>query len=87
MEIIHSSNGTWGFRAVVGLDPATGKRKRVSRFGFPRRKDAEAALREIQESIKKQQYVPSSNVTFEAFAADWLKIYSQQVKVSTVRIW
>lgn len=86
MEIIHSPNGTWGFRTVVGLDPATGKRKRVSRFGFQRRKDAEAALREIQESIKKQQYVPGSNVTFEDFAADWLKIYSQQVKISTVRI-
>lgn len=86
MEIIHSPNGTWGFRTIVGLDPATGKRKRVSRFGFPRRKDAEAALREIQESIKKQQYVPGSNVTFEDFAADWLKIYSQQVKISTVRI-
>ena len=43
-------------------------------------------MREIQESIKKQQYVPGSNVTFEEFAADWLKIYSQQVKISTVRI-
>lgn len=54
MEIIHSPSGTWGFRTTIGLDPVTGKRKRVSRFGFPRRKDAVAALRTLQESLRKK---------------------------------
>lgn len=86
MEIIHSPNGTWGFRTVIGLDPATGKRKRVSRFGFPRRKDAEAALRKVMEDVRRHQFVPGSRITFEDFAAEWLQLYSQHVKVSTVRV-
>lgn len=86
MEIIHSPNGSWGFRAVIGLDPATGKRKRVSRFGFSRRKDAEAALQTLKESIRKQEYVPGSSITFSDFADQWLSLYKFQVKESTVRI-
>ena len=86
MELIHSPNGTWGFRAVIGLDPATGKRRRVSQFGFPRRKDAEAALQALKESVRKQEYVPKSNIAFSDFADQWLQLYQVQVKESTVRI-
>lgn len=86
MEIIHSPSGTWGFRTTIGLDPVTGKRKRVSRFGFPRRKDAVAALRTLQESLRKQEYVADSKITFTEFAAQWMELYKPSVKISTVRI-
>lgn len=86
MTVLRSSSGSWGYRVYTGIDPATGKRKRTSKFGFARKKDAEAAERQVKEALAHQAFVPNSGITFGEFAADWLQKYNNTHKESAYRV-
>lgn len=76
---------TWSYIIDVGRDPATGRRKQKKKGGFATKKEAqEAAAKTIME-VSEGTYVEEKNITFEAFAKEWLEIYknSGRVKPST----
>lgn len=67
-----SGSFTWAFRAYVGKD-ANGRWVRQLRGGFPTRKDAERALRELLSSVEDGGFVATSTMTLAEFLRDeWL---------------
>lgn len=83
MYIYKTPAGTWAYRVGVGVNPATGRRKQKSKAGFTRKKDAEAAARELLTEVQRHSYVEESSLTFSQFAQEWLERYKQTVKQST----
>jgi hypothetical protein len=79
-----SASVKWAYRAYVGRDNA-GKWVRQLRSGFPTRKDAERALRELLTSVENGGYVEASNVTLATFLREeWLPATAPpQVKYET----
>lgn len=62
----------WAFRAYVGKD-ADGRWIRQLRSGFPTRKDAERALRQILNAIEDGGFVATSTMNLGEFLSDeWL---------------
>lgn len=77
---------TWMYRVYIETDPLTKKRFYDSKGGFKTQKEAKAAARLVELAKENGTYVKESNMSFEAFAKDWLKTYSRSgVKVSSVR--
>ncbi|RXZ00857.1 site-specific integrase [Fictibacillus sp. S7] len=76
---------TWSFIIDLGLDPLTKKRKQVSKGGFEKKKDAQAAARIIELEIERGTFIKESEMPFENLAHDWLKSYGLNVKISSVR--
>lgn len=78
----------WECTADGPRDPATGKRKQVTRRGKTQReakKRLESALRSLEEYRIDEQL--GKKITFEAVASRWLEVYSLTgVKRSTVRV-
>ena len=44
-------NGSWGYRVDAGFDPETGTRRQMRRQGFQTKRQAEAALAEVQKTV------------------------------------
>ncbi len=72
------------FQAYLGIDPATGKQKGITRMGFSSEKEAEEAyfrirlnLEEDQKNIKKY--------TFQEVYDLWIQEYQNTVKESTLQ--
>lgn len=76
---------TWTYIVDLGIDPLTKKRQQVSKGGFEKKRDAQAAARIIEREIENGTFVKESSLPFEKFAWDWLKVYGRQVKISSVR--
>lgn len=76
----------WYYRIKCGINPKTGKRIEVQRGGFKTKKEAQQAAAEEQVALDSHTFVPLSNITFQEFAAEWLKSYALNVKKSSVRI-
>ena len=67
-----TGRANWAFRAYVGKD-AEGRWIRQLRSGFPTRKDAERALRELLSSVEDGGFVASSTMRLAEFLCDeWL---------------
>lgn len=79
---------TWSYITDTGINPKTGKRKQKKKGGFRTRGEAVIAEAILQAELAKGTYVDEKNITFEAFAEQWLQIYSStgKIKISTVRV-
>ncbi|WP_031405330.1 site-specific integrase [Geobacillus vulcani] len=75
----------WMFKMDVGIDPATGKRKTTTRRGFKTKKEAQLAAAKLYDEINNGGYVKDTNILFKDFAQEWLAIYSETAKISTIR--
>ena len=55
---VHRNDGGWAYRVDAGLHPDSGKRRQVSRQGFPTRQAAEEALAEVvAEQSRREQAI------------------------------
>jgi integrase len=79
---------TWSFRISAGKNPVTGKYDYEEGHGFKTKKEAELAAAKVYTQIKEGTFVRESNITFEEFSQQWLKLYEStgKVKISTVRV-
>ncbi|APC65605.1 hypothetical protein AAV35_011355 [Salimicrobium jeotgali] len=77
---------TWSFTVDLGIDPATGRRKQKTKSGFKTKKEAQAACNKIQQEINEDNYVNENAITFKKFAEEWLDMYANSVKISSVRV-
>lgn len=67
-----SSSHKWAYLVWVGKD-ADGRWIRQNRSGFPTKRDAERALREVLTSIQDRTYVQASNLTLTSYLREeWL---------------
>jgi integrase len=80
-----SADYTWGFVVDIGDDPATGKRRRRRGGGFPTRKAAEVALREVLAKRDRGQLVQPTKMTVREFLVDqWLPAMRLSIGVTTL---
>ena len=65
----------WSFTVDIGIDPATGKRKQLTKSGFDTRRDAELAAAEVKAQVAAGTFVNETRSTFEEYAEHWFKQY------------
>lgn len=80
---VYKRNNSYGYRADLGPDPATGRRRQMSKQGFRTKKEAEAALGDLLSSVRAGSAVSRSSVTVGEYLADWLIGQRQQLKATT----
>jgi integrase len=86
MAKLRQRGKTWSYHIYLGMDPLTKKRKEISKGGFKTQREAKAAARLIELEIQNGTFTKESDIPFEQFAQDWLKMYSRSgVKISSVR--
>lgn len=75
--------GSWYYTVTVGLTPS-GKRKQQQRGGFPTKRAAEQAARQVLQSVDDGSYIPRSRQTLGQYLMDdWLPSLPSRVKPST----
>ncbi len=74
----------WSYRVDLGPDPATGKRRQLAKQGFRTRKEAEAALGALLNSISRGSVVDRSTTTTEEFLRDWLASQQHRLRATTL---
>ena len=73
----------WRYRAAVGIDPVTGKRRWVSKGGFSTRKAASTALNAVLTDADNGQIVERSSVTVAEYLDDWIERAARDLKPTT----
>jgi integrase len=77
----------WMFVIENGIDPQTGKRRRVVRRGFLKQKDAKEAAMELEYQLGLRNLDTKGDITFKEMAEEWLSVYkATDVKISTIRV-
>jgi integrase len=78
---IRKRGKTYSYAIDVGKDPFTGKRKQISKGGFIKKKDAEAAARKIELLLDENHYVVQSKENFSDYILNWFdNHYSNRIK-------
>lgn len=92
MATFRKRGNKWSFRIDVGRDPITNKRIQltVSKTkeypdGFDS-KTVKIAAATMQHELSHGTHVKEKDILFKDLVADWLVIYSRNVKISSVRI-
>lgn len=79
------SNGKWSYTVSLGIDPLTRKQKQKTKSGFATKKEAVSAARKVEAEIENGIFIKETKMTFETFTQDWIKVYAQNAKISSVR--
>ncbi|MEK4067583.1 site-specific integrase [Peribacillus sp. FSL R5-0717] len=79
------SNGKWAYTVSLGIDPLTQKQKQKTKSGFATKKEAVSAARKVEAEVENGAFVKETKLTFESFAQDWIMVYAQKSKISSVR--
>jgi integrase len=81
--IYQRKDGTWEGQHYVGIDPLTGKRKKVTCYGKTE-KEAKEKLIAIKNEIQTGVYIEKNKMTVKDWFTQWLDVYaSPNVKQST----
>ncbi|MFJ7941561.1 Arm DNA-binding domain-containing protein [Peribacillus sp. NPDC096622] len=79
------SNGKWAYTVSLGIDSLTQKQKQKTKSGFATKKEAVSAARKVEAEIENGAFVKETKMTFKSFAEDWIMVYAQNSKISSVR--
>lgn len=80
---LDKARGTWNFVIELAPDPATGKRRQLHRRGFPTRKAAKAAWKELIGESADGDYVAPSSQPVRVYLEKWLTTIATSKKPST----
>jgi integrase len=80
---ISKKGGRYYVVLELGVDPATGKRRRKWHSGYKRKKDATDALHELVTDVRKGAYVEPTKETFGEYLARWLPTIRSTVRPNT----
>ncbi|GEA33600.1 tyrosine-type recombinase/integrase [Clostridium diolis] len=75
--------GLYYFDVSLGFDPATGKRRRTTRRGFKKKKDAEQAYNDLKNQYYDGVLTYNQSTKFKNFIDEYLKWYKTQVRKTT----
>lgn len=73
----------WYFKAYLGVDPLTGKKRYTTRRNFKTQKEAKIAKARLEVQAKDNKYTPQNNLTFGEVTEMWLAKYKTTVKESS----
>jgi integrase len=66
-------SGRWAYGLTLpGRDPATGKRRQITKGGFRTRKECQAELNKVLDQINERTYARPTRLTVVAYLEDWL---------------
>jgi hypothetical protein len=73
------------YSVVVELDrdPDTGKRRQRWHSGYRTKRDAERALAELIDALRRGAYVPKTRLTVNEFVVEWLASVSPTIRPAT----
>jgi hypothetical protein len=77
---VRREDGAWSLRVDIGLDPATGRRRRVLRQGFTTKKAAEAALENVLHAAGRGSLPTPSRLSLGAYLEAWLVTQSDRLQ-------
>lgn len=85
---IYKRGTKYTFVIDLGTDLLTGKRQQKSKGGYKTKKEAQAALAEIQTQYNQGYFINESEITLKQFVDQWMELYKNtgNVKISTVRV-
>lgn len=76
-------NGRYGYRADLGPDPSTGKRRQLSKQGFRTKREAETALGELLSGVLVGSVVSPKDLLLGDYLDEWMEGERQRLKVTT----
>ena len=81
MAHIRKRGKTYTYAIDIGHDPLTGKRKQISKGGFIKKRDAEAAARKIELLLDENRYIILSKEIFSEYIFNWFENhYKNRIK-------
>lgn len=81
------SGQRWMYIVEGGINPQTGKRRRIVKRGFKREKDAKDAALEFEYQMNILNFEIKEDITFKDMADEWLSFYqTTEIKISTIRV-
>ncbi|MGG5369356.1 tyrosine-type recombinase/integrase [Enterococcus sp. AZ196] len=78
-----NGNTAYMFKAYLGIDENTGKKKYTTKRGFKSLRAAKQAYTRLQLQVQEGDVLVDSNKLFSELAKDWLDQYKNTVKEST----
>lgn len=79
----------WMYIIETGINPQTGKRRRIVKRGFTKEKDAKKEALEVEYQLNNGNLINKEDVSFIHFSQQWYSAYStsieRPVKESTLR--
>lgn len=83
LNIYHRKDGRWEGSYYYDINPKTGKRKKISRYGQTEKEAKEKLLTAINE-LRTGVYTEKNKLTLEGWLIQWLEVYSKpKIKQST----
>jgi integrase len=82
-NIRRRAQGSWTIQIYAGKDPATGKKRYVSRTVRGSKKDAENALAGLIRALETGLDLSASRLTVAAYFSRWLEVSKDRVKART----
>ncbi|EAF4531638.1 site-specific integrase [Listeria monocytogenes serotype 1/2a] len=78
-------NGTiaYMFKAYLGIDPVTEKKKYTTKRGFKSQQEAKKAYNRLMVQVQENDVVTDSQLLFSTLADEWLEQYKNTVREST----
>jgi len=78
-------NGTdaYMFKAYLGIDPVTGKKKYTTKRGFKSPQEAKKAYNRLMVQVEENDVVTNSQRLFSELADEWFEQYKNTVREST----
>jgi hypothetical protein len=73
----------WRYRAHVGVDPATGRRRWATKGGFATQKAARTALHTVLSDADQGLVVQRSRVTVDGYLEEWMGRVDTDLKPTT----
>lgn len=72
-------NGTtaYMFKAYLGIDPTTGKKRYTTKRGFKTQREAKQAYNRLQVQVQENDVLTDSNRLFSELAEEWLEQYKK----------
>ncbi len=80
-SVSQRKDGRWEVRLDLGIDPKTGKRRRISRYAKTKR-EAMEKLRSMQNEHLGRAIIEPSRLTLEQFLQDWLAASDHESKTT-----
>ncbi len=65
-------HGSWYYRADIGRDPGTGRRREQKKGGFATKTEAEAALAKVVAAVSTGEHRHDGRITVGTFLQEWL---------------
>jgi integrase len=80
---VYRRDGKWAYQIEAGVHPATGKRRRPSKSGFPTKRAATQAMRDAMRALELGITAPGELPTVASYVDEWLAGRRSSLRQST----